>query len=275
MTLDRLKGIYSVDRETGLVRAAAGTRLHEMNALLDIHGLAFENLGDINVQSLAGAISTATHGSGAAFGNLATFVESLELVTADGEVREVSGDDLRAARVSVGALGVVTAYTLRTVPAFRLRERRDRVPLDRILAELDDRVARNDHFEFFVFPHAQKVLTKELNRTSEPVSAHNERLSYLQEVVVENRVLDLVSRMGRRRDPPPQPGGHRAGGHSGPRRREPSDLLDPPRGAVHGDGVGVPAGGVRRCPARHPAPHRDPRLRRELPAGGPVRRSGH
>jgi L-gulonolactone oxidase len=182
MTLDRLKGIYSVDRETGLVRAAAGTRLHEMNALLDIHGLAFENLGDINVQSLAGAISTATHGSGAAFGN-----------------REVSGDDLRAARVSVGALGVVTAYTLRTVPAFRLRERRDRVPLDRILAELDDRVARNDHFEFFVFPHAQKVLTKELNRTSEPVSAHNERLSYLQEVVVENRVLDLVSRMGRRR----------------------------------------------------------------------------
>ena len=126
ISLDGLTGLHAVDRERGLVRVAAGTRLVELNALLDEHGLALPNLGDINVQSVAGAISTATHGTGARFGNLATLVESMEIVAADGSVIELRDNDLRAGRVSVGALGVVTAYTLRTVTSFRWPPRRGR-----------------------------------------------------------------------------------------------------------------------------------------------------
>ncbi len=198
ISLDRLTGILDADPQTGLVRVAAGTRLVELNAQLDAVGLALPNLGDINVQSVAGAISTGTHGTGARFGNLATTVDSMELVTADGRVIELRDEELRAGRVSVGALGVVTAYTLRTVPSFRLHERRARVPLARVIAEFDERVAANDHFEFFVFPHARDVLTKELNRTREPARVGGKRRAYLDEVILENRVLDLVCRAGRR-----------------------------------------------------------------------------
>ncbi|MBP6996666.1 MAG: FAD-binding protein [Phycicoccus sp.] len=198
ISLDGLTGLHAVDRERGLVRVAAGTRLVELNALLDEHGLALPNLGDINVQSVAGAISTATHGTGARFGNLATLVESMEIVAADGSVIELRDNDLRAGRVSVGALGVVTAYTLRTVPSFHLHERRAREPLAQVLEELDERVQRHDHVEFFVFPHARDALTKTLNRTQEPVRAGSERRAYLEEVILENRVLDVVCRAGRR-----------------------------------------------------------------------------
>jgi L-gulonolactone oxidase len=198
VTLDGLSGLHSVDARTGLARVAAGTRLFEVNALLDAHGLALANLGDIIVQSAAGAISTATHGTGARLGNLATFVESLELVTADGSVVELTGEDLRAARVSVGALGVVTAYTLRTVPAFRLHERRDRMPLDRVIGDFDALAEGSDHFEFFVFPHARQAITKQLDRTAEPVRASSERRAWFEEDLLENTVLDQVCRLGRR-----------------------------------------------------------------------------
>ncbi|GEE02637.1 putative oxidoreductase [Gordonia spumicola] len=188
-----------MDPTTGLVRIGAGTRLHELSRLLDEHGLAMPNLGDINVQSAAGAISTATHGTGRNLGNLATTVESIELVKADGSIVELdSGDDLRAARVSVGALGVITAYTLRTVPSFRLHLQREKIPLTQVLAELDERVDSNDHFEFFAFPHARDALTKTTNRTEEPANPSGRIVEYFNEVIVENHVLGALSTMGRR-----------------------------------------------------------------------------
>lgn len=198
ISLDGLTGLQHVDPATGLVRIAAGTRLYEVNELLDAHGVALANLGDINVQSAAGAISTATHGTGAAFGNLATFVESMEIVTAAGDVLELAGEDLRAGRVSVGALGVVTAYTLRTVPAFRLREKRDRMPLATVLRDFDALADGSDHFEFFVFPYADRALTKQLERTQDPAQPGSERRAYFDEVILENKVLDLICRTGRR-----------------------------------------------------------------------------
>lgn len=198
MTLDGLAGLLDTDVDSGLVRIAAGTRLYAVNELLDAHGLALANLGDINVQSAAGAISTATHGTGAGFGNLATFVESMEIVTATGEVVELAGDDLRAGRVSVGALGVVTAYTLRTVPAFRLREKRNRMPLATVLREFDALADGSDHFEFFAFPYADRAITKQLERTQDPAEPGSERRAYFDEVILENKVLDLICRAGRR-----------------------------------------------------------------------------
>ncbi|WP_255246963.1 D-arabinono-1,4-lactone oxidase [Skermania pinensis] len=199
ISLDNLAGLHHVDPATGLVRIGAGTRLHELNRLLDAHGLAMPNLGDINVQSAAGAISTATHGTGRKLGNLATTVESIELVKADGSVVELStGDELRAARVGVGALGIITAYTLATVPSFRLREQRAKLPLTRVLAELDEHVDSNDHFEFFFFPYARDALTKSTNRTDEPANPPGRAAAYIDEILVENFVLDVLSRAGRR-----------------------------------------------------------------------------
>ncbi|OPX15187.1 D-arabinono-1,4-lactone oxidase [Gordonia sp. i37] len=199
LSLDNLSGLHHADPTTGLVRIGAGTRLHELNRLLDAHGLAMPNLGDINVQSAAGAISTATHGTGRKLGNLATTVESIELVKADGSVVELStGDELRAARVSVGALGVITAYTLRTVPSFRLHERREKIPLTRALAELDELADSNDHFGFFAFPHARDVLAKSLNRSDEPANPPSRAAEYIRDIVVENHALDAVSKVGRR-----------------------------------------------------------------------------
>lgn len=169
LSLDGLSGIQHLDPVTGLVKVGAGTRLHELNPLLAEAGRALPNLGDIDQQSVAGAISTATHGTGAGLGNLATQVEELELVAADGQVHHLrGGDDLLAARVSLGALGVISSVTLRTVPAFRLHGVDVRRPLDDVLDALDEHVDGNDHFEFFVFPHTHHALTRTNNRTSEP-----------------------------------------------------------------------------------------------------------
>jgi FAD-linked oxidoreductase len=201
MSLDGLSGVQLVDRGRGLVRVAAGTQLHALNRLLDAKGLALANLGDIDVQSVAGAISTGTHGTGRSIGNLATMVESLELVTADGTVRQVGADDLEtlaAARISLGALGVVTAYTLRVVPAFNLRGVDKPMPLAEVIDGLDELVDGNDHFEFFWFPHTSVALTRANNRTDEAAAPEGKVAAYVRNTLVENQLLDVVCRTGRR-----------------------------------------------------------------------------
>lgn len=201
LSLDRLSGLLHVDAGAGLVRVAAGTRLNDLNRLLAAHGLAVANLGDIDVQSVAGAISTGTHGTGRLLGNLATFVVSLELVAADGSVREISAEDaetLAAARISLGALGVITAYTLRVVPSFNLRQVDAPVPLSEVVDGLDQRVDDNDHFEFFWFPYTDIAMTRTTNRTLEPAAPAGKVGSYLRDTVLENTMLDLMCRVGRR-----------------------------------------------------------------------------
>ena len=130
LRLDRMSRVLEVDRASGLVRVQAGITIHALNARLAAIGLALENLGDIDVQSIAGAISTATHGTGARLRNIPSQVAALTLVLADGSTLYCSEQDdpelLRAARVGLGALGVVAEVTLRCVPAFRLRARRPR-----------------------------------------------------------------------------------------------------------------------------------------------------
>src|SRR3954447_12575784 len=122
--LEALSGVLDADRESGLVRVGGGTVLAELNEQLDGLGLAMETLGDIGRQTIAGAISTGTHGPGARLRNISAQVEGLELVLADGEVRSLSGathpELLRAARIGIGALGAISAVTLRCVAAFTL-----------------------------------------------------------------------------------------------------------------------------------------------------------
>ncbi|MBI5106714.1 MAG: FAD-binding protein, partial [Solirubrobacterales bacterium] len=203
--LDGLTGVLDADPSSGLVRFAAGTTIREASEALDRLGLAFENLGDVNVQTLAGATATATHGTGGALANISAQLEEVEVVGADGMLRRCGAtedaDAWRAARVSVGALGVVTAVTVRAVPAFTLRRVDAPEPLDDVLDALDERVAGAPHFELFTFPYTKVALTRTSHREDGPPRPPGRLGRWVEDVAVNNHVLGLVSGLGRRVPP--------------------------------------------------------------------------
>jgi FAD-linked oxidoreductase len=203
LSLDRMARVLDVDRDSGLVRVQAGITIRGLSARLAEHGLALENLGDIDVQSIAGAISTATHGTGARLRNIPAQVAALTLVLADGSTYECSAErdpeTFRAARVSLGALGVIAEVTLRCVPAFRLDGRDRPAPLEQTLARFEELSLANDHFEFYVFPHARTALTRTNNRTEEPARPRGRAAAYANDVLLTNHAFELFCRLGRRR----------------------------------------------------------------------------
>jgi len=202
LNLDRLNRVLEVDREAGRVKVEAGIDLRDMNETVWGHGLALENLGDIDKQTAAGAVSTATHGTGSRFRNLSSQIEAVELVLPDGTLMEVSAehdrDLLPAVRVGLGALGVIATLTFRAIPAFTVRRLDSPLPLEETLDRLDDLADGSDHFEFYVFPHTEVALLRQSERTDEPPEPRNRALEYGQEVVLENWVMGAIARAGRR-----------------------------------------------------------------------------
>jgi FAD-linked oxidoreductase len=202
LQLSRMSRVLDVDRASGLVRVQAGITIRELNDRLAEYGLALENLGDIDVQSIAGAISTATHGTGARLRNIPSQVAALKLVLADGSTLECSQDAdpevFRAARVGLGALGVLAEVTLRCVPAFRLRGVDAPAPLEETFERFDELANANDHFEFYVFPHARTALTRTNNRTDEPARPRSRASAYANDVLLTNHAFELFCRLGRR-----------------------------------------------------------------------------
>ena len=199
LSLERMDRVLDIDRASGLVRAEAGISLRRLVRELHGHGLALPNLGDVDAQSLAGALATGTHGTGVRLGNLSTAVAGMELVLADGSERSVEGgDELLAARIGLGALGVVAAVTLRCVPAFRLHAVDEPRPLEAVLSDLDAHVESNDHFELFTFPHSSLALTRTNNRTDAPATPRRPRLEWLQDVALDNHAFGLINRVARR-----------------------------------------------------------------------------
>jgi FAD-linked oxidoreductase len=201
LDVSRLNRVLEVDRSSGLVRVEAGIVIGDLARVLDADGFAMDNQGDIDRQTLAGAISTATHGTGARFQNLSAQVEAVELVLADGTIHECSADadpdGLLAARAGLGALGALYSVTLRTVPAYTIRRVDHPEPLEQILARLDELVDSNDHFEFYVFPHTDTAILRESERTDEPPRSRGRGKEFLQEVVLENWVVAAYARIGR------------------------------------------------------------------------------
>lgn len=203
LELDDLSGLVAVDRDRGRVRLLAGTRLHRIPALLAPYGLAMTNLGDIDRQSLAGAISTGTHGTGERFGGIATQVVGAVLVTADGELLRVAEDEnadlLPAVAVGLGALGILVEVTLQCVPAFVLSAIERPEPVDAVVDGIADRAGAADHFEFYWFPHTDLALTKTNARL--PADAATAPLSLASRVVddfvVGNGVHQVVCTAGR------------------------------------------------------------------------------
>jgi FAD-linked oxidoreductase len=200
LDLGRLNRILEADLATGLVEVEAGITLAELNRGLQERGLALSNLGDIEAQTLGGALATATHGTGARLPNLSAQVEALHLVTGEGEQRALTPDDgdlLRAARVSLGSLGAVTSVTLRCVPAFRLRGVDRSLPLEDVLDALDERVDGHDHFEFWTFPHSPLALTRTNDRTEEPVRTPRPAVQWVHDVALDNYALLALMRTAR------------------------------------------------------------------------------
>jgi len=176
LDLTDLSGIVDVDRERSRVRLLAGTRLHRIPSLLAPYGLAMQNLGDIDRQSISGAISTGTHGTGARFGGIATQVVGATLVTADGELLTVDENEnpelLPAVALGLGALGVLVDVTIQCVPAFVLHAVERPEPLGDVLDSLDERAEASDHFEFYWFPHTERAMTKTNTRLPESAPRH-------------------------------------------------------------------------------------------------------
>lgn len=203
--LDHMSGLVRADYDSGLVTVLAGTRLHQLNEMLWSIGLAMANLGDIDRQSIAGALSTGTHGTGAKLGGLAAQVRGLQLVLADGSLLTCSEDEhpdvFAAARVGLGALGVIATVTLQCVPAFALAASEAPAALDEVLDGMDEFVDGNDHFEFYWFPHTRRVLTKRNNRVL-PGTALQPlgRLRYrIDDEFLSNTVFEQVNRLTTRR----------------------------------------------------------------------------
>ncbi|MFI5728978.1 D-arabinono-1,4-lactone oxidase [Kribbella sp. NPDC051587] len=203
--LDGLSSITSADKDSGRVSVGAGTGLRRLNAGLAAFDLAMANLGDIDKQTIAGAISTGTHGTGAKLGGIATQIAALDLVTADGSVLhcspEENADVFNAARVSVGALGVISSITLQTVPAFLLRAQEMPLPMAEVLDGFDELADGNDHFEFYWFPHTDVALTKRNNRVGEGVAASpvGAVRGWIDDELLSNRVFELTNRLAMRR----------------------------------------------------------------------------
>ncbi|GAA2455329.1 D-arabinono-1,4-lactone oxidase [Agromyces soli] len=202
LDLDAIEGVIDVDVERGRVTLGAGTRLHRLPALLAPYGLALPNMGDIDRQSIAGATSTGTHGTGLGFGGLATQIVGAKLVTGTGElltVDEASRPELLpAVRLGLGALGVLVELTLQLVPRYVLHADEHPEPLAEVLDGWDERVRDADHFEFYWFPHTEIAMTK--TNTRLPGDAPRKPLGrmarYLDDELLANGVYRGVCALG-------------------------------------------------------------------------------
>jgi FAD-linked oxidoreductase len=201
LQMGALSRVLEVQRDAGLVKVEGGIGLRELNELIWGHGMALENLGDIDKQTISGAVATGTHGTGSRFRNISSQIEAIELVLPDGILLEVSPASepelLPAVRVGLGALGVIATVTLRTMPAFTIRRTDSPLPLSETLERLQDLADGSDHFEFYVFPHTDVALLRQSERTDEPPDPRHAAIEFGQEVILENWVMGAIARAGR------------------------------------------------------------------------------
>ncbi|WP_354642603.1 D-arabinono-1,4-lactone oxidase [Kitasatospora camelliae] len=199
---DALTAVRRIDREEGTVTVESGLPLHRLNRLLTAAGLALTNMGDIEVQTVAGATSTGTHGTGRDSGSLAAQIRAVEIVLADGTVKQCSPHEnaelFEGARLGLGALGVVTALTFGVEPAFLLTAHEQPMRFDEVVDRFDDLTAVNEHFEFYWFPHTDRCSTKRNNRSQGPAAPLPRAKAWLEDDLLSNTVWEGACRIGRR-----------------------------------------------------------------------------
>lgn len=196
-----LTGIREIDRAAGTVTVEAGTPLKRLNQALAREGLTLTNMGDIMDQTVAGATSTGTHGTGRESASISAQIRALELVTADGSVLTCSAtehpDVFAAARIGLGALGVVTAITFAVEPVFLLTAREEPMGFDRVTADFDQLVAENEHFEFYWFPHTGNCNTKRNNRSAGPAAPPGRVSGWIEDELLSNGVFQAACSLGK------------------------------------------------------------------------------
>jgi len=196
VNLDNYNKILSVDQVTLQVEVQAGIRLKHLNQLLPKEGLALKNLGSICEQSVAGAISTATHGQGIKIGSLSTQVVKMRIVTGMGEVREISAEsnpeEFRAARVSLGCLGIISTVTLQCVETFNLEEKAYPLSFDEAMKQLPQLVQSEEYVKFWWFPHQEKVQVYTYTKTSQAAARQIPALKWLKEQLLDTYFYGLL-----------------------------------------------------------------------------------
>lgn len=190
-----LAGVVGVDTAAQTARVRAGTPIHALGAALHAVGLALVNQGDIDRQAIAGACATGTHGTGATLRNLSAAVTGLRLVLASGDVVECSADQnaelWQAARLHLGAFGIVTELTLQLRGAYRLAERGWVAALDDLLPQVPELTAQARHFEFFWYPQDDRAVAKRIDETTAdpvyPLADEGARVGWSYEVLPNHR----------------------------------------------------------------------------------------
>lgn len=200
VSLDADNAVLDIDRRRHTITVRAGIRLRQLTRALAAHGLAMANLGSVAEQSIAGAISTGTHGSGIKFGNLATQVIAMRLVTGTGQVLRLSAEDepelFSAARVGLGALGVITQVTLQCVPPFHLCERTRAMPFERAMRDMQALVDTHDHTKLWWLPHTGLVLVSRYDRVHDRCSRGASLQHYLEHHPLTTLALEGMTRLG-------------------------------------------------------------------------------
>ncbi|WP_419998473.1 D-arabinono-1,4-lactone oxidase [Streptomyces boninensis] len=198
---ERLAGIRAIDRAAGTVTAAAGTPLKQLNLALAAEGLSLTNMGDIMEQTVSGATATGTHGTGRDSASIAAQIAGLELVTADGRVLQCSEKEnpeiFAAARLGLGALGVVTAVTFHVEPMFLLTAREEPMSFDKVTADFERLAAENEHFEFYWFPHTDNCNTKRNNRSAGPAKPVGALGGWFEDEFLSNGVFQAACALGK------------------------------------------------------------------------------
>ncbi|PJJ62195.1 D-arabinono-1,4-lactone oxidase [Compostimonas suwonensis] len=203
LELTELSGLVGVDAARSRATLAAGTRLRDVPALLAPHGLAMQNLGDIDAQTISGAISTGTHGTGTRFGGIATQVVGLALVDGTGGLVRISEEEnaelLPAAALGLGALGIIVEVTLQCVPAFVLHTLESPEPLEQVLESFDERAETSDHFEFYWFAHTDRALTKTNTRlpVDTPLAPRSTMGRLIVDEFLSNGLFRVTCNLGR------------------------------------------------------------------------------
>jgi L-gulonolactone oxidase len=198
---DLLTGIRAIDRAAGTVTVEAGTPLKRLNTALAREGLSLTNMGDIMEQTVSGAVSTGTHGTGRDSASIAAQITGLELVTADGTILTCSAEEnpdvFAAARVGLGALGVITAITFAVEPVFFLTAREEPMTFDRVTSDFEALFTENEHFEFYWFPHTGNCNTKRNNRSPGPVAPPGRISAFVEDELLSNGLFQAVNSLGR------------------------------------------------------------------------------
>ena len=201
--LSKYDEILAIDKINQTVTVQSGIQLSKLNQALYENSLAMQNLGDIAYQTIAGAISTSTHGTGAKFTGIANQVVALRIVLADSSIVEcsanVNAELFSCARVGLGAIGLISTVTLKVVPAFNLAVIEEPMRVDDVLQNLDLHVDSNDHFEFFWVPHTGWALTKRNNRNNLPIEPMSKMSHWYSKTLMENYAFGAVCMLGKAR----------------------------------------------------------------------------